>query len=58
MAIIDWYSRYVLNWALSTTLEAGFCIQIKYFFDDILPEIAASLDDRINDNFQVLNPAS
>lgn len=32
--------------------------QIKYFFDDILPEIAASLDDRINDNFQVLNPAS
>lgn len=26
MAIIDWYSRYVLNWALSTTLEADFCI--------------------------------
>lgn len=22
MAMIDWYSRYVLNWALSTTLEA------------------------------------
>jgi len=27
MAIIDWHSRYVLNWALSTTLEAGFCIE-------------------------------
>lgn len=27
MAIIDWYSRYVLNWALSTTLEVGFCIE-------------------------------
>ena len=27
MAIIDWYSRYVLNWALSTTLEADFCIE-------------------------------
>lgn len=27
MAIIDWYSRYVLNWALSTTLEAEFCIE-------------------------------
>jgi putative transposase len=26
MAIIDWYSRYVLKWALSTTLEADFCI--------------------------------
>lgn len=26
MAIIDWYSRYVLNWSLSTSLEADFCI--------------------------------
>lgn len=35
MAIIDWYSRYVLNWALSTTLEADFCI-------DALAEILES----------------
>ncbi len=27
VAIIDWYSRYVLGWALSTTLEADFCIE-------------------------------
>lgn len=27
MAIIDWHSRYVLDWQLSTTLEAGFCIE-------------------------------
>jgi putative transposase len=27
MAIIDWFSRYVLEWQLSTTLEAGFCIE-------------------------------
>ena len=27
MAIIDWYSRYVIAWHLSTTLEALFCIQ-------------------------------
>ena len=27
MAIIDWHSRYVLNWALSTTMEADFCIE-------------------------------
>jgi len=27
MAIMDWYSRSVLTWALSPTLEAEFCIQ-------------------------------
>lgn len=27
LAIIDWYSRYVLDWSLSTTLEADFCIE-------------------------------
>ncbi len=27
MAVIDWYSRRVLGWALSTTLEAEFCIE-------------------------------
>ena len=26
MAILDWYSRYVLNWSLSISLEADFCI--------------------------------
>lgn len=26
MAIIDWFSRYVLDWELSTTLDADFCI--------------------------------
>ena len=26
VAIMDWYSRYVLSWELSTTLEADFCI--------------------------------
>jgi len=27
MAIIDWYSRYVLDWDLSISLEAEFCIE-------------------------------
>ena len=27
MAVIDWHSRYVLGWALSTTLDADFCIE-------------------------------
>ncbi len=27
VAVIDWYSRYVLGWALSDSLEADFCIE-------------------------------
>ena len=27
MAIIDWFSRYVLSWRLSTCLAADFCIE-------------------------------
>lgn len=27
MAILDWYSRFVLDWELSISLEADFCIQ-------------------------------
>jgi len=27
VAILDWYSRYVVSWALSLTLESDFCVQ-------------------------------
>ena len=27
MAVLDWYSRYVLSWRLSNTLEQGFCLE-------------------------------
>ena len=27
VAVMDWYSRYVLAWRLSNTLEAGFCAE-------------------------------
>jgi putative transposase len=27
VAIIDWYSRYVLSWKLSNTLDADFCVE-------------------------------
>jgi putative transposase len=27
MAIMDWYSRYVLSWAVSTTMETTFCLE-------------------------------
>jgi putative transposase len=26
-AVIDWYSRYVLSWTLSNTLDTSFCIE-------------------------------
>ncbi len=26
VAIMDWYSRYVLSWNISTTMEADFCV--------------------------------
>jgi putative transposase len=41
VAIMDWYSRYVLSWSVSNTLEAGFCVAA---LDDALrlgtPEIS------------------
>jgi putative transposase len=27
VAIINWYSRYVLSWRLSNTLDADFCVE-------------------------------
>jgi len=27
VAIIEWYSRYVISWRLSNTLDAGFCVE-------------------------------
>lgn len=27
VAVIDWYSRYVLSWQLSNTLDGGFCLE-------------------------------
>jgi putative transposase len=27
VAIIDWYSRYVLSWRLSNALDSGFCVE-------------------------------
>lgn len=27
LAILDWYSRYVISWELSTTLDTGFCLE-------------------------------
>lgn len=43
VAIMDWYSRYVLSWELSTILEADFCIEaIDKAFKVAKPEIINS----------------
>ena len=40
VAIIDWYSRYVLSWQLSNTLETFFCLEaLKSALEENKPEI-------------------
>jgi len=40
VAIIDWYSRYVLAWELSDSLETGFCISaLEKSLTTAVPEI-------------------
>jgi putative transposase len=40
VAIIDWYSRYVISWRLSNTLDADFCIEaLEEAFRKGKPEI-------------------
>ena len=51
-AVIDWYSRYVLSWRFSTTLETGFCLEgleealVKASPKSSTPIRAASSPDR------------
>ena len=28
VVIIDWYSRYVLDWQISINMEADFCVEV------------------------------
>jgi putative transposase len=40
VAIIDWYSRYVVSWRLSTTLDSGFCVEaLEASLEQATPEI-------------------
>jgi putative transposase len=40
VAILDWFSRYVLSWSLSTTLDAWFCVQaLREALRSATPEI-------------------
>ena len=41
VAVMDWYSRKVLSWRVSNTLEAGFCVEVleEAFRHHGLPEI-------------------
>jgi putative transposase len=40
VAIIDWYSRYILSWRLSNTLDTDFCVEaLEEAFEQGKPEI-------------------
>ncbi|PJA71736.1 hypothetical protein CO152_05095 [bacterium CG_4_9_14_3_um_filter_33_26] len=40
VAILDWYSRYIVSWELSDTMEAGFCVHnLQNALDQALPDI-------------------
>lgn len=40
IAIMDWYSRYVLSWRLSNTLDVGFCLEaLETALEGSQPEI-------------------
>jgi putative transposase len=40
VAILDWFSRYVLSWSLSTTLDAWFCVEaLREALQTARPEI-------------------
>ena len=40
VAILDWYSRHVLSWRLSNSMDAGFCIEA---LDDALQTATAEI---------------
>ena len=41
--IMDWHSRYILSWKVSTSLDAGFCIEAaKEALNQAIPEIINS----------------
>jgi putative transposase len=39
VAVLDWYSRYVLAWALSNTLETRFCLVLPIYLLSATPPI-------------------
>jgi len=40
MAILDWYSRYVISWQLSNSLDSGFCLEaLDRALEQAQPEI-------------------
>lgn len=43
IAIIDWYSRYVVSWELSNTLDLDFCLRaLERAYETAIPEILNS----------------
>jgi transposase InsO family protein len=46
VAVLDWFSRYVVSWAVSLTLEVGFCVEaLERVLEGAQPEIFNSDQD-------------
>jgi putative transposase len=40
VAVLDWFSRYVVSWAVSITLDVGFCVEaLEQALEEAQPEI-------------------
>ena len=40
VAVMDWFSRYVLSWAVSITMDVGFCLEaLDHALEGARPEI-------------------
>jgi transposase InsO family protein len=59
VAIMDWFSRYVLSWRLSNTLEASFCVEaLKDALEIGRPEIFNTDRGQANSSSMICrNPA-
>lgn len=56
VAILDWYSRYVLSWKLSKTLTADFCVQaLLEALQTAIPEIHNSDQGSQFTSFEYIN---
>jgi len=54
VVIMDWYSRYVLAWRLSNTLDADFCVEaLEEALSKGKPDIFKSHFPIINDSISV-----
>jgi putative transposase len=53
VAVMDWFSRYVLSWAVSITMDVGFCLDaLEHALGVAQPEVFNS-DERTQNAFRL-----